>query len=959
MNATTTPKHWGDALSLRDELIDQHGHLADLQMSLYNAVFQTAQVPYRSVGYYGDITQPTPKLVSFMADIAARLGTPAPGTALFHLDQGMGGGKSHALVGLHHMANTPDEFFATELGNLVRNEAQDRAGSDIDLIGSRVVVLSADHMTPGTAAAEYGPARTLFERFLWVLFDGDEEPYNRHRAEGANKASLRRALEEVGEPVLILLDELMEYALKLSSRDHLAGMPDEQAFLNALMETANQVPRVAFVLVMIRSDLDEHGYNDAAAGFRDYINARVERNGTKVAVTEPQDFRTIIRRRIFNPASVAELIAQVAEQWDGCASEAWRERVFERLGSRRGLTGFHERLVHTYPFHPDLMALVEDDWARNTGFQRVRSTVRIFAASAHHWVGEHKADRWAPPLIGVGDVPLQATIEEVLSSGLLRDNERAIQSYRSVAASDVIGKSGDGKSAELDARFAEDHPDLAVHPHPCLRMATALFLYSLVPRTQARSGATKAEMLAAAYVPDPAFTYGDAEEAHSLLTHEDDGLGALDVIHGGGGSTPTRYLLSIEQTLRMFYKQAKAQVRYPDEPDDLIWQRVQRLANRGRFDKHVPIDAPTGRTPLGEVFAAIEERNRTRLVILDPSHWTLLNGEDNQSRHDIETLLGLHDVPMTTAASCVVACVNTQRRRRARDRAAEVAAYELVLKTLDQASDLRPEAERKHLELRKKLDQEIESAFQHYCYLTRDPKGLTAVAFEQFSHEQRTALNGNHVWDALVTAGRAAQPGHLAGNYLPQLIDLSKRNYTVKEVVSHFWEDPAFPLVASEDDLRRAIYEAVTQPTWNGHPPWQIVSETGEVLTVSSPGGIAIHAINQVIRPYQPLESEPEPEDDDDERSAGEKSGDGGTEATPEYKRYTVRLPHRSVLDDEARKRVYDLLLALTDALEVGGPDVQLADVTVTLTAAAGDLAPVEHQAQQSGASWSEQEEDF
>jgi hypothetical protein len=93
---TPATPHWADLLALRKELLDQHGHLVDLQMSLYNAVFQTKRVQYRDVGYFSDITQPTPKLRNFMSEIAARLGSPAERTAVFHLDQGMGGGKSHA-----------------------------------------------------------------------------------------------------------------------------------------------------------------------------------------------------------------------------------------------------------------------------------------------------------------------------------------------------------------------------------------------------------------------------------------------------------------------------------------------------------------------------------------------------------------------------------------------------------------------------------------------------------------------------------------------------------------------------------------------------------------------------------------------------------------------------------------------------------------------------------------------
>src|SRR6266536_2771958 len=415
--------HWADVLTLRPEVTDASGQVADLQMSLYSVVSQTADVPYREVGYYCDITMPTDTLVSFMAQVAQRLGSASWTRALFHLDQGMGGGKSHALVGLYHLAKDPATFFTHELGQLVRAEAEERANGPVDLSGTRVVVLPADHMTPGVASAEFGPARTLHERFIWSLFPGDFDRYRRLVAMGQDKAALRLALEEAGGPVLILLDELMDYAQLLSDEAHRDSMPGEQAFLNSLMDAVDDVPQVAFVVVMIKSEFDDRGYKPEAQEFRDYVARRLERNGVTASVTGAEDFAAIIRRRIFEQPARSLPVAEVAAAWAAAADPAWTANVFERLPSTRSLLGLEQRLDATYPFHPDLMALVRDDWSRHAGFQRVRSTVDIFAATAFHWVGEHQAGRYAPALIGVGHLPLHRVIESVLSSGLLHGNE--------------------------------------------------------------------------------------------------------------------------------------------------------------------------------------------------------------------------------------------------------------------------------------------------------------------------------------------------------------------------------------------------------------------------------------------------------------------------------------------------------------------------------------------------------
>ena len=50
----TAVKHWADALTLRREITGSAGQIADLQMSLYSAVYTNRDVPYQDPGYYSD-----------------------------------------------------------------------------------------------------------------------------------------------------------------------------------------------------------------------------------------------------------------------------------------------------------------------------------------------------------------------------------------------------------------------------------------------------------------------------------------------------------------------------------------------------------------------------------------------------------------------------------------------------------------------------------------------------------------------------------------------------------------------------------------------------------------------------------------------------------------------------------------------------------------------------------------
>ena len=76
-------QHWADALKLREEITDASGQIADLQMSLYSAVYTDRDVPYQDPDYYAQITEPTAGLLRFMGRITRLLGMGTTGKALF------------------------------------------------------------------------------------------------------------------------------------------------------------------------------------------------------------------------------------------------------------------------------------------------------------------------------------------------------------------------------------------------------------------------------------------------------------------------------------------------------------------------------------------------------------------------------------------------------------------------------------------------------------------------------------------------------------------------------------------------------------------------------------------------------------------------------------------------------------------------------------------------------------
>ena len=191
---------------------------------------------------------------------------------------------------------------------------------------------------------------------------------------------------------------------------------------------------------------------------------------------------------------------------------AWTQKIFGALPRPLG-PGFVDEVARCYPFNPSLIQLAEQEWAPVAGFQKVRSTILIFAAAAYVQAQRGKAGEWVPALIGPGDLPLSASQvrEAIIGSGLIAD-ERTAVNYRQLAATDIVsddGQRGSARTLDLQRRSA---PFSGANPRAAERAATALFLYSIVgARSQGRQGATEAELKAATFAPNAAYAPVDAE----------------------------------------------------------------------------------------------------------------------------------------------------------------------------------------------------------------------------------------------------------------------------------------------------------------------------------------------------------------------------------------------------------------------------------------------------------------
>lgn len=875
-----SPRPWWDVVEIRPEITSASGQIEDVQMALGAAVYPSEGVPapaYADATHYGQITHPTGRLTALLADIAIRLaGGPDGYTkagALTRLNQGMGGGKSHALIGAWHLAAHPEQLLATDIGRAVAGAAADKLGRPLpdDLGQPLVVVLDLDNGTPGVGRADVdGPyAKTLYEKFLWRLFNGDAAQFTAYRDHWQDKAKIKEALAAQDRPVLIVVDEIMDYI-----GNGLTGAGDEQlasqdmAFLRALLDSVNDVPYVAMLVAMIDPEKDGISLSTDGKERQKDLHSLLERNGRTATVNEDTDFTAILRRRLFTAEPTAAAAAAIASAyWPTMKDGGWA-KVYALLNAD-WVTEWDKSVTRSYPFHPQLMHLAEHEWAKHSGYQNVRSTIRVFAATVYALQQRAQSGGWGPQLIGPGDLPLwnNEVREALLGSGLISDMSLEAN-YRSIIQGDItnLADSADasGQARILDKTVTCKEHWCASNPHAHQRAATMIAVASLIPRGAGRRGASEPEIKLASALPGIIYSVGDADGVISRLTdiNSESSMASAEAIEGKGGK-PRRYYLNPETGAKVVYRQHRQSVTNSDR-DDLIARTAQDLSTSGPFGKVLFIDADRQRATDEErrdaaadtlLAAGIDDARSNRLIVLDPAGFSLRNGMSEATLAAINAVSGIGPkaATVTWASSAAYAVVNTQRRRAAREAASDYLAWQRTYDSPELASNpsARETARQEMQQSREALKRNLRRAYQHILYLTQlshdTPRQIEEITLE---NDAETALNGTTVWKELAEKGKVFQAGQFTAKAL--LTNLTDADYgkPLSELRDAFYQAPRLPLLPGGDnDLRGAIYAAVEAGEL------RLVGADGIEKAIDSPD--TINLTSQALRLAKPLPAEP------------------------------------------------------------------------------------------------------
>lgn len=367
------------------------------------------------------------------------------GDSVIQIQTPFGGGKTHSLIALYH-AYTNGKYFE-------------------NAIKAKVVVIVGTAISPKKGNG--GIEGTLWSEIEKQL-EGEvkeltgEVPPGRDRLE---KLLLKH------QPLLILMDEILQYTTKAAGikvgDSNLAAQT--MAFMQELTECTKSLDRTLLVLTL-PSSIIEH-YDESAEKLfvqLQKVSGRMEKIYTPVAGEEIYE---VVRRRLFREID-EKRAKEVVEDY---------VNYYEKEGIIQEKAEYRDKMIRSYPFHPEVIDALHNRWGSIPTFQRTRGVLRILSLTVYRLRDS------SVPIICPCDLDLSYS---ELAEELIKHTGRE---FESVISADISGSNANAKKVDKTAGFTYQGLKLGT------KLATAIFLYSF---SGGEKGATLGELKLACSEPE-------------------------------------------------------------------------------------------------------------------------------------------------------------------------------------------------------------------------------------------------------------------------------------------------------------------------------------------------------------------------------------------------------------------------------------------------------------------------
>jgi len=481
-------KPWYKVVEPREDLRDGRPlDASEFAVHLDKVREGTAPEDYKNPKRFFERTYLTANLMDLGAQAIRRLsGIKTETSAVFNLATQFGGGKTHALTLLYHLAfNGPKAGKFAGVDRLLQKAGVDAVpqaavatfvGTEFDSIRGRGGVDGTPvRKTPwGEIAYQLGG-----EQALAVVAEHEKRFVD-------PKGDVIRDFLPRDKPCLILMDEIISYVSTYRKAGYHNSLYN---FIQALSETVRGLNNAVLVVSIPSSIIS---YTDADESDESRFRNMLDRLGKAIIMSAEEETSEIIRRRLFDWGGMPDEGRRVAAEYADWIIEH-RDQVPKWFSPDNA----RQTIEATYPFHPMVLSVFDRKWRGLPRFQQTRGILRLLAL----WVSKAYQDGYKgahkDPLIGLGTAPLE---DPMFRSALFEQlNEPRLEG---AVTTDICGKK-DSNAARLDNEAVEAIKKARLHR----KAATVIFFES--NGGQGKGEATVPEIRLA--VAEPELDVGNVE----------------------------------------------------------------------------------------------------------------------------------------------------------------------------------------------------------------------------------------------------------------------------------------------------------------------------------------------------------------------------------------------------------------------------------------------------------------
>lgn len=390
---------WYRAVTPRKEVREGRSFNPDeFAIALEQVVAGTAPEDYRDAEKFFERNWFTRALREHCGLVLRRLSGETANTApVLTLITQFGGGKTHTLTTLYHLANSGP---AANGFSGVESLLSETGLSDVPAARVAVFVGNAWDPQEGRETPWHDIARQIAgEAGIAAL-----GPSAKTTPPGTE--SLGRIFELAGRPVLVLFDEVLNFANR-----HRGMAAPFHAFIQNLTVAMTGFRQGAAVISLPRSQVE---MTDFDMQWQEKITKVVRRVAKDLIVNDEGEIGEVIRRRLFEDLGDERQRKKIAREYaDWCFERRaqlppeWTavDSVSTETRAREFLQG---RFDACYPFHPATLSVFQRKWQTVPQYQQTRGTLAMLA----QWISAAYKDSYSnartEPLLTLGSAPLDA-----------------------------------------------------------------------------------------------------------------------------------------------------------------------------------------------------------------------------------------------------------------------------------------------------------------------------------------------------------------------------------------------------------------------------------------------------------------------------------------------------------------------------------------------------------------------